>query len=243
MDFHLPKVPHSWRELAREIGIIVLGVLIALFFEQLVQRWDWMAKVRAADKAMRAELLQDDGPQIYMDAAIHPCVVARLDAIRSAVEAGRPRPDVAKLISDFWTPLLTYDSSAHAAAESSQVTFYFDPKQLYPFTQVYESIPLMNQTGVIQARDAAGLKAFRRTGEPLSAAEGDRVLTKVEQLRNDDRMMWYAAQFTLPLIREIGPLDPAYTQVSLHMARRHYGTCVKDLPPNFPAGVPSSDLD
>lgn len=53
VDIHLPKVPHSWRELGREIGIIVIDVMIALFFEQIAQAWDWREKVHAADKAMR----------------------------------------------------------------------------------------------------------------------------------------------------------------------------------------------
>jgi hypothetical protein len=35
MHVHLPKALHNWRELAREIAIIVVGVFIALFFEQL----------------------------------------------------------------------------------------------------------------------------------------------------------------------------------------------------------------
>jgi hypothetical protein len=30
MHFHLPKPLHGWREFAGEVGIIVLGVLIAL---------------------------------------------------------------------------------------------------------------------------------------------------------------------------------------------------------------------
>ena len=105
MDFHLPKVPHSWRELAKEIAIIVLGVLIALFFEQLVQEWDWRQKVQAADRAMRDELLNDDGPEIYVDAAIHPCIVSRLDAIRSAVEirqtSGRDRETDRRFLDPF----------------------------------------------------------------------------------------------------------------------------------------------
>jgi hypothetical protein len=37
MHVHLPKALHGWRELAKEVGIIVLGVLIALTFEQIVQ--------------------------------------------------------------------------------------------------------------------------------------------------------------------------------------------------------------
>ena len=37
MHFHLPKPLHGWREFAGEVGIIVLGVLIALGAEQLIQ--------------------------------------------------------------------------------------------------------------------------------------------------------------------------------------------------------------
>lgn len=36
MHFHLPKPLHGWRAFAGEVGIIVLGVLIALGAEQLV---------------------------------------------------------------------------------------------------------------------------------------------------------------------------------------------------------------
>jgi hypothetical protein len=238
MDIHLPKVPHSLRELAKEIGIIVVGVLIALFFEQLVQAWDWKEKARAADKAMRAELLADDGPQVYMEAAIHPCVASQLDAIRSAVESGKPRREIARLIDRFWTPFYTYDSNAYAAAEASEVSFHFDSKQLYPFTQVYASVPIMNQVNNVQSRDTANLKAFRRTGGPVSGEEADRALQAVEQLRTDDRTIWYGAQFVLPMIRSIGKLDLGYTQVAVHMGQQHYGSCVKNLPPDFPAHLP-----
>ena len=35
MRFNLPKPLHGWREFAGEVGVIVLGVLIALGFEQI----------------------------------------------------------------------------------------------------------------------------------------------------------------------------------------------------------------
>jgi hypothetical protein len=47
MDVHTPKQPiQSWRELAKEIGIIVVGVLIALGAEQALS-------VRSAAPASR----------------------------------------------------------------------------------------------------------------------------------------------------------------------------------------------
>jgi hypothetical protein len=56
MHVHLPKALHGWRELAREISIIVVGVLIALIFEQLVQRWEMRHKLAEAEAAMQREI-------------------------------------------------------------------------------------------------------------------------------------------------------------------------------------------
>ena len=56
MHVHLPKELHGSAELAKEIAIIVVGVLIALFFEQIVQRWDWQQKVAAATLCRQFQL-------------------------------------------------------------------------------------------------------------------------------------------------------------------------------------------
>jgi len=56
MHVHLPKGFHGWRELAKEVGIIVLGVLIALGFEQLVQEWRWHEQVRSTRQSLTGEI-------------------------------------------------------------------------------------------------------------------------------------------------------------------------------------------
>ena len=59
MEIHKPKSVHSWRELFSEIGIIVVGVLIALSAEQVVDTIRWNHKVAEAESAMRSELGRD----------------------------------------------------------------------------------------------------------------------------------------------------------------------------------------
>ena len=76
---------HDWRNDARELAIVVGGVLIALLAQQVVQNWEWNQKVAAAETSMKRELLWDDGPQIYQRAMMHPCLTQRLDQIRSAI--------------------------------------------------------------------------------------------------------------------------------------------------------------
>src|SRR4051812_21001882 len=98
VDIHKPKHVANWHELAKEVGVIVLGVLIALGAEQLVQRYEWSHKLHAAEEAMRAELRDDDGPQAVIRSAMHACVKESLDAIRAAAEQGAPRDAIRRMI-------------------------------------------------------------------------------------------------------------------------------------------------
>jgi hypothetical protein len=65
MDIHKPKPWHGLRELLKEIGIIVVGVLIALAAEQFADRIHWSHKVAELRRSMTVELAEDDGPQAY----------------------------------------------------------------------------------------------------------------------------------------------------------------------------------
>jgi hypothetical protein len=234
MHVHLPKALHDWRELAREVAIIVIGVLIALTAEQLVDSWHWRHKVAAATDAMRHELLWDDGPQIYQRAAMYPCIAKQLDAIRAAVEAGEGRPEVSDLIRGYWVQSLSYDNVAHEAADTSDITSHIPTAQLEPFTLAYAIMPFLDRTAATEAVDSARLRAFQRTGGALSEAERMQVLNAVEQLRNDNDVMENGARWTLPQLKKIGRLDPRRTRAFMTHAAENYGTCLKAVPDVLP---------
>lgn len=59
MHFHLPKPLHGWREFAGEVGIIVIGVLIALGFEQVVEILHDAQLAADARANVRSEAAQD----------------------------------------------------------------------------------------------------------------------------------------------------------------------------------------
>lgn len=56
MHFHLPRPLHGWRAFAGEVGIIVMGVLIALGAEQFAQDLRWRRDVRDFRAAVDTEL-------------------------------------------------------------------------------------------------------------------------------------------------------------------------------------------
>ena len=60
MEVHA-KAVHSWRELLSEIGVIVIGVIIALGAEQAVEAIHWRHKVADAEEAMSRELSNNLG--------------------------------------------------------------------------------------------------------------------------------------------------------------------------------------
>jgi|SRR6185503_612942 len=236
MHIHLPKALHGWREVAREMAIIIASVLIALFAEQLVERWQWQNKIAAAENSMRFELLWDDGPQLYQRWAMHPCVVSRLDAIRAAVEAGRPRGEIRGLIDSYWLPSVSYDSVAHQEAIASDVASHMSHDEIDPFTALYDSMPRLDRTSELEGEAMAQLRVLKRTGHALSPAEEDKVLSAVETLRSDDRTMSAPARWAMAELGKVGQLDQGRTHGFMADARAHYGPCVKDLsfasPPN-----------
>jgi hypothetical protein len=92
MHFHLPKPLHGWRELTGEVGIIVVGVLIALGAQQVVEMINGKAQVREFRNAADDELAYDLG-SYKQRLMLTPCVRARLaelDHVIASDRAGRP---------------------------------------------------------------------------------------------------------------------------------------------------------
>ncbi|THD51713.1 hypothetical protein, partial [Phenylobacterium sp.] len=56
MDIHKPKPWHGRREFLKEVATIVLGVLIAIAAEQLVEQLHWVHAVHDEREALSSEL-------------------------------------------------------------------------------------------------------------------------------------------------------------------------------------------
>ena len=77
MHVHLPKPLHGWRALVGEVGIIVVGVLIALGAEQGVEALHWRGEVNHFRAAVEHELGRNLG--LYREViGQRPCVTRRL---------------------------------------------------------------------------------------------------------------------------------------------------------------------
>ena len=64
MEIHKPKPVHSWKELLSEVGVVVIGIVIALTGEQVVE-----AVHRQGERTELREALEHETDQILLDAA------------------------------------------------------------------------------------------------------------------------------------------------------------------------------
>ena len=90
MHFHLPKPLHGWREFVGEVGIIVIGVLIALAAEQVVETIHWRREV-ATERSSLLQEARDSRDGITLRKAQQPCIDRRLEDIHALLERHRLR--------------------------------------------------------------------------------------------------------------------------------------------------------
>ena len=146
MHAHLPKPLHGWRAFLGEIGIIVIGVLIALGAEQLVDEWHWRQKVGDAEAAMRLELAQDDGPQAYGRSLIGPCLDQQIMRIHDS--AGHVSSEqLRQWTADYAPPFRTWDSEAWKVVVASDTGSHMQPARLVAWSAPYRNPTHVNRSG------------------------------------------------------------------------------------------------
>lgn len=116
MRFHLPKPLHGWRQFAGEVGIIVLGVLLALAASQLAEEWSWRQKAADAERAIRQELAIDAG--VFDERLLTaPCRQANAAALARIFKDARRNgrlPDIGNLRHGTTRPTVTASWAAAA---------------------------------------------------------------------------------------------------------------------------------
>jgi hypothetical protein len=136
MHFHLPKPLHGWREFAGEVGIIVVGVLIALGAEQVVETVHDRREADTSMLAVRAELAHSAG--VFEERAlVQQCLdrrLSELDAIVGEVRRTGRLPDISEIGRP---PARPIQSAAWSAATTSDIVTHFDDQKRDALSMIY----------------------------------------------------------------------------------------------------------
>jgi hypothetical protein len=207
MHFHLPKPLHGWRAFVGEVGIIVVGVLIALSAEQVVERIRWDEQVRAGREALRVDLRE-----IVFDAeerkAEDPCIRRRLFQLRQFLN---DHPDVLPAIGHVgsppvrpwyplsWDSLVASDVTTHMPRDemlklssiSQQARRGADVAndEIQQWAVIYSMVGPARHLGIgeaAQIREAISLAAFRLNEMYLLAPQVEWDVLSTGLLSRDD---------------------------------------------------------
>ena len=249
MHVHLPKPLHGWRAFAGEVGIIVLGVLIALGFGQLVEQWRWQQDVRTTRQAIANELVAA-GNQGAERIAVEDCLrdrigelVARLKASNGRWTADpmplgaavRPTPhwDNRSMGRVYAVPLVGWSQDAWDTAKSAGVIEHMGHDEVASYSDVYGEIAAIrdyqNQELLLESS-----LSFLSADQQLDSGSRNDVLGKLGQL---DALNATNAGLSSLILEQIRGLhlhvDRARSLEQLKQmiaaAREYRGTCVKDV--------------
>lgn len=155
MHVHLPKPIHGWRQFFGEVGIIVLGVLIALAAEQAVEAVHWEHRVAAIRNSLTGEL-SNDRARWEWDVASTSCAARQIDALDRWIALGRtdqPMPNVSAITVSALFPWM--HSANWSLATASGAFDHFPIDEQLSYAALYDGIA-HRQTQIEKITDVMG---------------------------------------------------------------------------------------
>jgi hypothetical protein len=240
MHIHRPKALRGIGEFLGEVGVIVVGIVIALALEQAVEWVHWHGQVRRTEAALQAEL-KTNMLFAYERRLLDSCVQNRIVFLRDRLLAAGPNWDGVALTvpaNGFYKPpampaVLSIPfrprrMEAWQTALTSGVLNYMASQRVAFYARLYDQIAMMKQTqdAEIVALHQVGGLAFNRE---LSVSDRTSYLDRLETVANLNRMMvGESGQFVhapFALGDDTFHLTPADASSMLSRARAYAGPC------------------
>lgn len=238
MHFRLPKPLHGWREFAGEVGIIVIGVLIALGAGQLVENWHWRSEVRQTDQRLREEVAENLS-SAYERFAIEPCLRPRLAELRDQLLKSGPEwpGSKAQFANDVYrsgfpsvyrTPNRPWKQAAWRTALNGEALSHFSADRVQQFSALHDTIDMLDQTQGEEVKATTMLGDLAFAG-PISATDRRANLKTVATLDALDARILYLAHLLFDEARKAGiSADPELVRKQIKQQRDYRGACVRE---------------
>ncbi len=186
MHVHLPKPLHGWRAFVGEVGIIVIGVLIALGAEQVVQAIHWNNQVANSRITLDEEMAHTNRAFAFRVAA-HDCIAARLSKLEAIVERAAkhdPLPPVPEVIPDIGNAL---SNNAWETSRAAQTLTHFSREPLRLYGEYYMQVDNVQAFMGQEVGDWGIIKVLQGNPDRLGPTDisGLRVAIKHALFEND----------------------------------------------------------
>ena len=181
MHIHKPKALHGVREFLSEISVIVVGVLIALGLEQVVETWHWNHKVEQAEVRLRADLKDDSSYAAQYD-ILKTCADAYLARMQTDL-LKHDAADMARLY-ELGPPFIGFPWKVVAweSAVASQIGDHMSNTRFHNYAEAFRGANLLRDFQLRYRDDYALVMSARFDLPPDTKTVSDE-LAAVERLR------------------------------------------------------------
>jgi len=218
MHFHLPKPLHGWRAFAGEVGIIVVGVLIALAAEAVVQSLHDRQVAEDARQNVRAEAAFNVG-FIRDRLRSQACIDRRIGELQAILSRSGDGPLATQPTWLARPPVTPFFFGRWEAATASGRNSLFSADEQGKFSMLYR---IFTQYDTDQAREQAvwsQLRALEWWQGPLGPQARLNFAQALEQARYLSWDLRYAGSYAVRFAGQMGlsdePLAPEVYAICL----------------------------
>ncbi|MCL6684305.1 hypothetical protein [Sphingomonas alba] len=176
MYIKLLRPLHGWRQFAGEVGIIVVGVLVALAAQQIVEDLSWQRRANLATEALREEVADHYFYSVEIVMA-QPCIDRLLALLEAELRKDSPRP--ATVYSDdlfrqfvYRAPTRTWSENKWASIVSEGVASHLAKDLRVILGEHYAQVTYMRDNN--RTADQLGWR-LGILGQPIEFDAGTRV--------------------------------------------------------------------
>ena len=203
MHFHLPKPPHGWRAFIGEVFIIVIGVLIALGAEQVVETLHERSVAEEARSAIKAEFNHDLAALVRRESA-EKCIGRRLAELQGLLATWAT---TGRFVTPQWIgnpPVTPMELTRYDAAVSAGRLALLDSDEQYQMGTIAVALRYFQDLQTAEREVWGRLRALHAGPDALSATDRAQLrVTLQDALTRDFEARSSVAQ-TLPRARDFG---------------------------------------
>ena len=240
MHLHRPKPLHGLREIVTEVGVIVIGIVIAIGAEQLVETMHWRHETEQTDEGLHAEVRRNLG-EVLQRATVIPCVKNKIESLAARLDTDSPdwRPEPGLPIQQrlgaspalpviFSTPEGDYSASAWRNASATKGLEHMSRQRLKIYSLIYNDVDYLSGLAIDerQASEALAPLAFHRR---LNDTDRINFVSALAKLDRDNVLFFNSTGLLLEEARSVG-VTPDADELSRDIARLRaaYGGCATE---------------
>lgn len=200
-DIHKVKPVHGWREFIGEVGVIVLGVLIALGAEQVVEAIHWRHEVETGRDAVREDLMSLAGVAMEREAS-SACIGRRLHDLAVVIDGASTTGVLPPLGPIGSPPKRLWHLQAWDTLVAAQTATHFPKDNVEDLNDLDAYVRTVDQLNTIELTDWTTLWTMVGPGRKLASGEETVLRSALSRAGYDAKLLRVNVNQILAHIRE-----------------------------------------